>query len=65
MKEAEVSMKKRKAEEDARWEGLQFLHIRSFNGLKCVPETREARVGSWRSFAGKPKKKKKAEGLLG
>jgi len=48
MKEAEVSMKKRKAEEDARWE-----------------ENRESRVGSWRTFSGKPKKKKKTTVLLG
>jgi len=48
MKEAEVSMKKRKAEEDARWE-----------------ENRESRVGSWRDFSGKPKKKKKTSNLLG
>jgi len=48
MKEAEISERKRKAEEDAQWE-----------------VTREGRVGNWRSFAGKPKKKKKTAGLLG
>ncbi|ETW83209.1 hypothetical protein HETIRDRAFT_439694 [Heterobasidion irregulare TC 32-1] len=41
-KEEEVTAKKRKAEDDAKWE-----------------ETREQRVGSWRSFTNNSKKKKK------
>ncbi|KAH9923294.1 DnaJ domain-containing protein, partial [Fomitopsis serialis] len=48
-KEDEVSAKKRKAEDDARWE-----------------DTREQRVGNWRSFAqGKSKKKKQKVAILG
>jgi len=44
-KEEEVTAKKRKAEDDARWE-----------------ETREQRVGSWRTFSNTSKKKKKQKG---
>ncbi|EIW57551.1 DnaJ-domain-containing protein [Trametes versicolor FP-101664 SS1] len=46
-KEEEVNAKKRKAEEEARWE-----------------ETREQRVGNWRTFATNPKKKKKTKVTL-
>ncbi|KAI0635932.1 DnaJ-domain-containing protein [Trametes polyzona] len=46
-KEEEVNAKKRKAEEEARWE-----------------ETREQRVGSWRTFAANSKKKKKTKVTL-
>jgi DnaJ family protein C protein 8 len=62
-KEEEVAAKKRKAEDDARWEG-NVLTVRT-----CLPgsharltETREQRVGSWRTFTNTSKKKKKQKG---
>ncbi|KAH9972818.1 DnaJ-domain-containing protein [Lactifluus volemus] len=46
-KEEEVTAKKRKAEDDAKWE-----------------ETREQRVGSWRTFTNTSKKKKKEKAAV-
>ena len=63
-KEEEVTAKKRKAEDDARWEGTVLYHsYRSSWRFSCPPtETREQRVDSWRSFANTSKKKKKQKG---
>ena len=60
-KEDEVTAKKRKAEEDASWEGLS-LQILSTNAAYLPVSTianREQRVGSWRTFSKDSKKKKK------
>lgn len=69
-KEEEVTAKKRKAEEDAKWEGARRLRLIS-PSVECVPtgthetpfptENRDQRVESWRSFANSGKKKKKAK----
>jgi len=67
-KEEEVTAKKRKAEDDARWEGTVLYHPTGLpGGSHAHPtETREQRVDSWRSFANTSKKKKKQKGdLLG
>jgi len=63
-KEEEVVAKKRKAEEDARWEGnvLPSRTISLVGPLTCSIENREQRVDSWRSFANTSKKKKKQKG---
>lgn len=63
-KEEEVAARKRKAEDDARWEG-NVLTIRT--GLPGdsharPTETREQRVGSWRTFTNTSKKNKKKKG---
>lgn len=60
-KEEETLAKKRKAEDDANWEGMsQPLHpTTSANFLVPATANREQRVDSWRSFAKGPKKKKK------
>ena len=60
-KEDEVLAKKRKAEEDANWEGLllQILVASSPDLLIFITANREQRVGSWRTFSKDSKKKKK------
>ncbi|KAI0775216.1 hypothetical protein BD413DRAFT_534039 [Trametes elegans] len=65
-KEEEVNAKKRKAEEEARWEGRFGSCIvpgRPSNDI-CTSETREQRVGNWRTFATNSKKKKKTKVTL-
>lgn len=59
-KEEEVMARKRKAEEDASWEGLslQILSIR-YRFIDSTTANREQRVGSWRTFTKDSKKKKK------
>jgi len=60
-KEDEVLAKKRKAEEDASWEGLglQTLAASGPGLLIFTTANREQRVGSWRTFSKDSKKKKK------
>lgn len=60
-KEEEVTARKRKAEEDASWEGSSPL-VLSISGADLPITTtanREQRVGSWRTFSKDSKKKKK------
>ena len=70
-KEEEVTAKKRKAEDDAKWEGEHLVLSHSPQTLSSSrhvmnSETREQRVGSWRSFTNNSKKKKKQKvNLLG
>ena len=67
-KEEETLSKKRKAEDDANWEGMPPRFLSCTSADSCVPATanREQRVGSWRSFAkGSKKKKKQKMELLG
>lgn len=66
-KEEEVMAKKRKAEEEATWEGEPHC-VSCF--VYCSQSAhiagREQRVGSWRSFASsKNKKKKQKVAILG
>ena len=66
-KEEEVNAKKRKAEEDAQWEG-EWAYFSCRTALIDRPalENREQRVGSWRNFTANSKKKKKTKvALLG
>jgi DnaJ family protein C protein 8 len=60
-KEEEVMARKRKAEEDANWEGLwpQILSATGADQLISATANREQRVGSWRTFSKDSKKKKK------
>ena len=61
-KEDEVLAKKRKAEEDASWEGLSLrIPFTAGNTNLSIFTTanREQRVGSWRTFSKDSKKKKK------
>ena len=67
-KEDEVLAKKRKAEDDANWEGMWLLLLSTLSTDFLAPTTanREQRVDSWRSFAkGSKKKKKQKVELLG
>ena len=65
-KEEEVNAKKRKAEEDAQWEGEHVVHLCFVPYLTPRPANREQRVGSWRNFTANSKKKKKTKvALLG
>ena len=61
-KEEEVNAKKRKAEDDAKWEGGYSPNLAT-QTLSHIgsPENREQRVGNWRSFAAGTKKKKKTK----
>ena len=63
-KEEEAATKKRKAEEDVKWEGIVFIvHTRPMvDSHTRSTATREQRVDSWRSFANTSKKKKKQKG---
>lgn len=67
-KEEETMAKKRKAEDDANWEGMPLQLLPTTDAHSRVPAiaNREQRVDSWRSFAkgSKKKKKQKAE-ILG
>ena len=65
-KEDEVNAKKRKAEEDAQWEGTSRpVFVCALLDVLSTA-TREQRVGSWRSFSqGKQKKKKQKVAILG
>ena len=60
-KEEETLAKKRKAEEDANWEGMPqwFLLTAGADLWTPAAANREQRVDSWRSFAKGSKKKKK------
>jgi DnaJ family protein C protein 8 len=60
-KEEEAATKKRKAEDDVKWEGNVFtFHARPMaDSHTCSTASREQRVDSWRSFANTSKKKKK------
>ena len=64
-KEEEIQAKKRKAEDDKLWEGTSQKFVSSkdvwVDGVFLFTETREQRVGSWRTFANNGKKKKKAK----
>lgn len=61
-KEEEVNAKKRKAEDDAKWEGGYSLNLATQRVSHIgSPENREQRVGNWRSFAAGTKKKKKTK----
>lgn len=67
-KEEEVTARKRKAEDDARWEGKSSLLSLSTGSLiaRAVIENREQRVDSWRNFSNtKNKKKKQKVAILG
>lgn len=67
-KEDETLAKKRKAEEDANWEGTPLPHLPTASADFWDPATanREQRVDSWRSFAkGSKKKKKQKLDILG
>ena len=65
-KEEEVNAKKRKAEEDAQWEGEYVVHFCRAPHLTPHAANREQRVGSWRNFTANSKKKKKTKvALLG
>lgn len=67
-KEDETMAKKRKAEDDANWEGMpsQFLPTGNADSLAFTIANREQRVGSWRSFSkGSKKKKKQKVDILG
>ena len=63
-KEEELSAKKRKAEEDARWEGNVMCPVPASLSCSCPTENREQRVGSWRNFSNTSKKKKKQKGAV-
>ena len=65
-KEEEVAAKKRKAEEDANWEGTSatFPTLPRILNLFRRTAGRESRVGSWRTFASSSKKKKKTKGAV-
>lgn len=60
-KEEEVLARKRKAEEDASWEGLSLRVLPPSRAHLLISTTanREQRVGSWRTFTKDSKKKKK------
>jgi len=60
-KEDEVVAKKRKAEDDAHWEGswLQMLAVSGTDLPIYTTANREQRVDSWRTFSKDSKKKKK------
>ncbi|KAG9102607.1 hypothetical protein FRC06_001650 [Ceratobasidium sp. 370] len=66
-KEEEATAKKRKAEEDARWEGAysKLLIPKWTKFIGAFAETREQRVDSWRSFNTGKKKKKTKPNVLG
>lgn len=66
MKEEEVNEKKRKAEHAQTWEGASKFAAGFVCILTIVPssENRDTRVNTWRSFAGKDKKKKKQKVTL-
>jgi DnaJ homolog subfamily C member 8 len=63
-KEEEQTAKKRKAEDDAQWEGSLFNWVHHALSSFGIPANREQRVGSWRSFANANKKKKKTKATL-
>lgn len=63
-KEEEVTAKKRKAEEDARWEGNVLYPVLASPSYLPPTENRESRVDSWRSFSNISKKKKKGKGAV-
>ncbi|KAH9002929.1 hypothetical protein EDB86DRAFT_96952 [Lactarius hatsudake] len=63
-KEEEVSAKKRKAEEDARWEGNVLYLVPASLSYSPPTENREQRVDSWRSFSNTSKKKKGRKGAV-
>ena len=65
-KEEEVNAKKRKAEEDAQWEGEHVVRLCFVPYVTPRLANREQRVGSWRNFTANSKKKKKTKvALLG
>ncbi len=64
-KEEEVTARKRKAEEDARWEGNVLYSVLVSLSYSYSTENREQRVDSWRSFTNTSKKKKKKAEVLG
>ncbi len=63
-KEEEVTAKKRKAEDDARWEGNVLYPVLASLSYARPTENREQRVDSWRSFTNTSKKKKKQKGAV-
>ena len=64
-KEEEVNARKRKAEDDASWEGALFISC-VYKRISRYTANREQRVGSWRDFAkSTTKKKKKKVEVLG
>ncbi|KAG9079004.1 hypothetical protein FS749_008933 [Ceratobasidium sp. UAMH 11750] len=66
-KDEEAAAKKRKAEEDVRWEGTCPKPVISkyTKFIGALAETREQRVDSWRSFNTGKKKKKTKPNVLG
>ncbi|KAF8604673.1 DnaJ-domain-containing protein [Ceratobasidium sp. AG-I] len=67
-KEEESATKKRKAEEDARWEGTHspaFLASWQTDFIGALAENREHRVDSWRTFNTGKKKKKSKVNVIG
>jgi DnaJ family protein C protein 8 len=62
-KEEEVNAKKRKAQDDANWEGA-YIDCFSLQVLIYSIANRDQRVDTWRSFAGASKKKKKTKATL-
>lgn len=64
-KEDEVNARKRKAEDQQAWEGMQpYLPVRTQRVLTIfasAPAGRDERVGSWRNFAQSKEKKKKKQ----
>ncbi|KAG8748155.1 hypothetical protein FRC10_008888 [Ceratobasidium sp. 414] len=66
-KEEEVTAKKRKAEEDVRWEGMypKSVILKWTKFIGTLAATREQRVDSWRSFNTGKKKKKTKPNVIG
>jgi DnaJ family protein C protein 8 len=64
-KDEEVAQRKRKAEDDKSWEGMPVPVLSpSLHLLIFIPDNREQRVDSWRSFASSSKKKKKTKTVI-
>jgi len=75
-KDEEIATRKRKADEEKVWEGrffprllpvVQGVVLTGFLYPCSIPESREQRVDSWRSFTatGNKKRKKNKDGILG
>jgi len=64
-KDEEVAQRKRKAEDDKNWEGMPVPVLSPSPHLFIfIPDNREQRVDSWRSFASSSKKKKKTKTVI-
>lgn len=65
-----IEKRKRKMEDDKKWEGQlsrwpKSLHVLTAHIRMSRSDTREDRVSGWRSFQKGPKKKKKGNNVLG